>query len=144
MSCEKWCEKRNGGSWVYQTLGTSSEYWVAPQGVERVPQGCWPMLTPVLPTVVSCWLDALWVVNQSWYTRGNVKRKRKTAVLQFLKQNRCALVPTTMPKALKYFVLPIHPLHGTRTQSMSRVVSRLKHPSFNLSPPLHIHWLKWI
>uniref|UniRef100_A0A4W5MLI1 Fibronectin type-III domain-containing protein n=1 Tax=Hucho hucho TaxID=62062 RepID=A0A4W5MLI1_9TELE len=30
------------------------------QGVESVPQGCWPMLTPMLPTVVSSWLDVHW------------------------------------------------------------------------------------
>ena len=35
------------------------------QGVESVPQGCWPMLTPVLPTVVSSWLDVLWMVDRS-------------------------------------------------------------------------------
>jgi hypothetical protein len=29
------------------------------QGVESVPQGCWPMLTLMLPTVVSSWLDVL-------------------------------------------------------------------------------------
>ena len=28
------------------------------KGVEGVPQGCWPMLTPMLPTVVSSWLVA--------------------------------------------------------------------------------------
>uniref|UniRef100_A0A4W5PMM3 Uncharacterized protein n=1 Tax=Hucho hucho TaxID=62062 RepID=A0A4W5PMM3_9TELE len=28
-------------------------------GVESVPQGCWPMLTPMLPTVMSSWLDVL-------------------------------------------------------------------------------------
>jgi hypothetical protein len=36
-----------------------------PQGGECVPQGCWPMLTPMLPTVVSSWLDVLWVVDHS-------------------------------------------------------------------------------
>ena len=31
------------------------------QGVESIPQGCWPMLTPMLPTIVSSWLGVLWV-----------------------------------------------------------------------------------
>jgi hypothetical protein len=31
--------------------------------VKSVPQRCWPMLTPMLPTVVSSWLDVLWVVD---------------------------------------------------------------------------------
>ena len=34
-------------------------------GHESVPKGCWPMLTPMLPTVVSSWLDLLWVVDRS-------------------------------------------------------------------------------
>jgi hypothetical protein len=29
------------------------------QGVESVPHGCWPMLTSILPTVVSSWLDVI-------------------------------------------------------------------------------------
>jgi hypothetical protein len=35
------------------------------QGVKIVPHGCWPMLTPILPTVVSSWLDVLLVVDHS-------------------------------------------------------------------------------
>ena len=35
------------------------------QGVESVPQGCWPMMTPMLPTVVSSWLEDLWMVDHS-------------------------------------------------------------------------------
>ena len=45
------------------------------QGVEGVPQGCWPMLTTMLPTVVSSWLYVLWVVDHSWYTRETIERK---------------------------------------------------------------------
>uniref|UniRef100_A0A8C7DTI1 Ig-like domain-containing protein n=1 Tax=Oncorhynchus kisutch TaxID=8019 RepID=A0A8C7DTI1_ONCKI len=40
-------------------------YWKKSTGVESIPQGCWPMLTPMLPTVVSSWLDVLWVVDHS-------------------------------------------------------------------------------
>ena len=29
------------------------------QGVESIPQGCWPMLTPMLPTVMLSWLDVI-------------------------------------------------------------------------------------
>ena len=43
------------------------------QGVESVPQGCWPVLTPMLPIVLSSWLDVLWVVDHSWYTRETVE-----------------------------------------------------------------------
>ena len=42
----------------------SSEEWTL-QGVKSVPQGCWPMLTPMLTTVVSSWLDVFNVL----YTR---------------------------------------------------------------------------
>uniref|UniRef100_A0A8C7HLC4 Y+L amino acid transporter 2 n=1 Tax=Oncorhynchus kisutch TaxID=8019 RepID=A0A8C7HLC4_ONCKI len=34
-------------------------------GVGSILQGCWPMLTPMLPTVVSSWLDVFWVVDHS-------------------------------------------------------------------------------
>ena len=73
------------------------------------------------PTVVSSWLDVLWVVDHSWYTRKTVEREKPSsvAVLDTLKPVR--LAPTTIPlsKALTYFVLPIHPLNGTHTQSTS-------------------------
>ena len=77
------------------------------QGVESVPQGCWPMLTSMLHTVVSSWLDVLWVVDYSWYTRETV---------ECLKTHQCCsswhkpvhLAPTTIPRSwsLKSFVLP--------------------------------------
>jgi hypothetical protein len=35
------------------------------QGVESVPQGCWSMITPMLPTIVSSLLHLLWVVDHS-------------------------------------------------------------------------------
>jgi hypothetical protein len=31
----------------------------------KLPQGCWPMLTPMLPTVVSSWLNVHWVMDHS-------------------------------------------------------------------------------
>ena len=98
------------------------------QGVKSVPQGCRPMLTSMLPTVVSSWLDVLWVVDQSWYTQETVEcvKPSSVAVLDTLKLVR--LEPTTIPRstALKYLVLPIHPLNGTHTQSMSQLSRGLK------------------
>jgi hypothetical protein len=46
--------------------------------------------------------------------------------MQFLKPMR--LAPTTIPssKALKHFVLPIHPLNGTHSQAMSQLSQGLK------------------
>ena len=80
-----------------------------------------PMLTPMLPTVLSSWLDVLWVEDHFLIHTGNrwVWKPRSVAVLETLKPVR--LTPTTIPrsKAQKYFVLPIHPLNGTHTQSMS-------------------------
>jgi hypothetical protein len=74
--------------WVYQTLGTPSWYWVAVclfalrtvsihrhelHKVSSIPQWCWPMLTPMLPTVASSWLGVLWVVDHSWYRQETVE-----------------------------------------------------------------------
>jgi hypothetical protein len=73
------------------------EAWTL-QGVKRVPQGCWLMLTPMLPTVVSSWLDD----QCTWHL-----------VLYPIQRH-------------KYFVLPTHPLNGTHTQSMSQLSQGLK------------------
>jgi hypothetical protein len=35
--------------------------------VKSIPQGSWPMFTPMLPTVVWSWLDVLWVVDHSYF-----------------------------------------------------------------------------
>ena len=115
------------------------------QGVESLPQGFWPMLTPMLPTVVSSWLDVLWLVDHSWYTKGNC--------WEWKTQQRCSswhkpvfLTPTTVPcsKAPQYFVFSIHPLNVTHTQSMSQFVSRLKNPSLTRLLPFIYTDLKWI
>ena len=82
------------------------------------------------PTVVSSCLDALWVVDHSWYTRETVEREKPSSFAVFDTLKPVRLAPTTIPssKALKYFVLPIHPLYGTHTIYVS-IVSRLKNPS---------------
>jgi hypothetical protein len=73
----------------------------------------------------------------SVYTLLSVKPS-SVAVLDTVKLVR--LEPTTIPcsKALKYFVLPIHPLNGTHTQFMSQLSEGLK-SFFNLSPPFHLN-----
>ena len=45
------------------------------------------MLTLMLPTIVSSWLDVLWEVEHSWYTRETVERKKPSniAVVDTLK-----------------------------------------------------------
>jgi hypothetical protein len=60
------------------------------------------------------------------------------AVLDTLKL--MCLAHTTIPraKALQTFVLPIHPLNGTNTQSMYQLSLGLK-ILLNLSTPLHLH-----
>ena len=54
------------------------------------------------------------------HTRNCCEKPNSDAVLDTLKVR---LAPTTIPcsKALKYFVLPIHPMNGTHTQSMSQL-----------------------
>ena len=49
-------------------------------GVESIPQGCWPMLTPMLPTVLWSWLDVLWVVDHSWYKQETVVSVKPSSV----------------------------------------------------------------
>ena len=92
--------------------------------------------------VVSSWLDVRWVVDHFWYTWETVESEKPSsvAVLDTLKPVR--MTPTTIPprsKALKSFVLPIHTLNGTYTQSMSQLSQGLKIYIFNLSLPLHLH-----
>jgi hypothetical protein len=93
------------------------------QCVKSNPPGCWPMLTPTLPTFVSSWMDVLYVVDHSWYTRETAGREKPSsvAVLDTVKPVR--LAPTTIPcsKALKSFVFPIHPQNSAHTQSMSQL-----------------------
>ena len=50
------------------------------QGVENIPQGCWPMLTPIRPTIVSNWLNVLWVVDHSWYTQETAEREKPSSI----------------------------------------------------------------
>ena len=89
------------------------------QCVASVSPGCWHMLTQMLATVVSSWLDVFWVVDHSWYTRETVECEElgSAAALDTLVH----LAPTPIPhsKALKSFVLPIHLMKGTHPQYMS-------------------------
>jgi hypothetical protein len=78
------------------------------------------MLTPMIPTVVSSWLDVLWVVDHSWYTQKTVECEKPSSFCRsWHKPVRRS--PSTIPcsKALKHIVLPIHPLNDTHTQSVS-------------------------
>ena len=59
------------------------------------PKGCWPMLTPMLPTIVSSWLDIFLVADHSWYTQETVEREKPSS-MQFLTQP--AVVPTVTIK----------------------------------------------
>jgi hypothetical protein len=91
------------------------------QGVKSVLQGCWPMLTRMNPTVVSSLLDVLWVMDHSSCTLETVEREKPSSVAVLDTLKPVCLAPTTIPhsKALTSFVLPIHLLKGTHTQSMS-------------------------
>ena len=60
------------------------------QGVESLPQGCWPLLTPMLLTVVWSWLDVFWEVDHLDTHRKQLSVKYP-AVFQFLiHSNWCA------------------------------------------------------
>ena len=115
------------------------------QGVESIPQGCWLMLTSMLPTVVSSWLDVLWVLDHSWYTLETVECENPSwvAVLDTLKLVR--LAPTTIPRTRHLnilscpFTLWMAHIHNPILNCRKALKSL-----FNLSLPLHQHWLKWI
>ena len=84
------------------------------------------MFTPMIPTVVSSWLDVLW-----WWTILDTHKKllsvKNPAALQFLTQTGApGIYYHTQFKALKSFVLPILPPDGTHTQSMSQLSQGLK------------------
>ena len=94
--------------WVYKTLGTPFVgAWIL-QGVERVPQGCWLMLTPILPTVVSSWLDVLWVVDHSCHTWNILSVKNPAGLQIFTHSNLCAwhLLPYPIQRHLNILSCP--------------------------------------
>jgi hypothetical protein len=65
----------------------------------------------------------------SWGHGQETVERENLAVLQFLTHsNRCTwhLLPYLIQRHLKYFVLPIHPLNGRYTQSMSQLSQGLK------------------
>jgi hypothetical protein len=78
-----------------------SYYWVAPifalrttsirrgNGVESVPRGRRPIMTPLPLTFVLSWLDVLWVVDHSWYARDTVESEKPSSVA-VVDTNRCA------------------------------------------------------
>jgi hypothetical protein len=80
------------------------------------------MLTPMLPTVVSSWLDVLWVVDHYFYTQGKVWKSSSVAVLGTFKPVRLAPTTISCSKGLKYFDLPIHPLNGKHECLMLNIV----------------------
>ena len=127
---------------VYETWGTPSWYWVSSPFALKTASICQCMESKVSkvfhrdssPCWLQCfpqlfsWLDVLWVMDHSWYTRET--------------QQRCSSYPLklvhlapTIPysKALQSFVLPILPLNGTHTQPMSQLSQGLKIPSSTLT-----------
>ena len=91
------------------------------RGVESVPQGCWPMSTSIVQCCVKlpvCPSGGGPSLTHTWETV-ECEKPSSIAVLDRLKSVH--LAPTTIPrsKALTFYVLPIHPLNGTHTQSMS-------------------------
>jgi hypothetical protein len=124
---------------VFEPATFVNSSWT-PQGFESVPQGCWPILTPLLPTVVSRWLNVLWVVDHSWYTWETVKRGKT--------QQRCSswhnpmrLAPSTIPSSIdtSIFCLAQSPSDWHKYTIHISMVSRHKNPSLTC-----LHWLNWI
>jgi hypothetical protein len=122
--------------WVTQWEGA----WTL-QGVKRtlqsVPQGHRPMLAPMLPRVMSSWLDVHWVVD-GIFTGICWVCKTQQHCSSWHKPVRRA--PTTKPrsKALKSFVLPVHP---SEWHIYTIHVSRLENPYLIcLLPFIYTDW----
>jgi hypothetical protein len=67
-----------------------------------------------------------WIILDT-HTQENVEREKSSSVAVLDTLKPVCLAPTTIPcsKALKYFVVPIHPPNGTNTQSMSQLPQAL-------------------
>ena len=113
---------------------------------------CWKQFTgmlaqfdslTMLPKVVSSWLDVHWVVDHSWYIGETIGHGKPSSIACLDTLRAVRLAPTTIPhlKALKYLFLPIHPLNGTHTQSMSQLSKNFKNPSLTcLLPFIYTDW----
>ena len=135
--------------WVHKTLGTSSfcpqnslhmsEHWLYKERWKRSTG----MLAPMLPTVVSCWLDVLWVVGSGSFLiyKGNCLSVEKPSRFAVLDTNWCAwhLLPYPMQRHLNCLSFPFT-LWMANTIDVS-IVSRLKNPSLTcLLPFIYTDW----
>ena len=83
------------------------------------------MLTHVNSKASHSWLDVLGWMSFGWWTildtHGKLLSMKNQAVLQFFTHsNQCTW------HQLPSFILPIHPLNGTHTHSMSQLSQGLK------------------
>ena len=97
------------------------------QGVKSVPQGCWPILTPMLPTVVSSWMEVF-----VWWTILDTIMKllggKNPAALQFLTQSAPVTYYHTPFKGTYIFCLG-HSTSEWHTYTIHfSIVSMLKNP----------------
>jgi hypothetical protein len=94
------------------------------------------MSTPMLPTVVSSWLDLLWVVDYSRYKQETVEREKPSSVA-VLDTNRWHLAPNTVPrfKGNSIFCL-------VRSPSEWHRYAEAHESFFNLNPSLHLHLIE--
>ena len=97
---------------------------------------CWLMLH----TVVSCWLDVLWVVDHSWYTQETVKREKPGSVA-VLDSNRCTYYHAPFKCTFAIFCLSHSPSERPAHTIHVPIVSRLKNRSLTCLHPLHLPWL---
>ena len=113
--------------------------------VSSFPQGCWAMLTPVLPKVVSSWLDVLWVVDHSWYTGETVEHEKSQQCCSSSHTNQWAwhLLPYPIQKA-QIFCLAHSPSEWHTYTFHVSIVSRLKNTSLTCLHTIIYPDLKWI
>ena len=88
-------------------------------------------------TVVSSWLDVLWVVGYSWYTWEIVECEKPSsvAVLDTLKTDAPGTCYHTPFKGTSIFCLAHSPSEWNTYTIHVSIVSRLKNPSLHVSSP---------
>ena len=85
-----------------------------------ISHGYWPVLTPVLPTVIK--LVGFPLGGGTFLIHTETVEHDKPSRVAVLDTSRCAwhLLPYPVQRQQQKIVLPIHPLNGTHTQSMSQ------------------------